>query len=178
MIVSKYQELLDDSYKSYPYEYKDLGEGMSLVSQSMWGWWKPRYLLNHHTMNAYEFMDERQCLAMFCHEDINWESLRQLPEKALRAAQNLSAHFPTFIRRYKNGVARVDWQLVPDGRYYMDEDGFGMTDDDEITIYGFIDMNCRVVVEFQTVGNAEEMDALRREAEDIISNRTSSTYVR
>jgi len=42
----------------------------------------------------------------------------------------------------------VRWQINPDGRYYMDDDGFGMTDDEEITLLGKIDRTGKVVVPF------------------------------
>jgi len=33
------------------------------------------------------------------------------------------------------------WQIQPDGRYWADEDGFGMENDEEIVLYSFIDQN-------------------------------------
>lgn len=33
------------------------------------------------------------------------------------------------------------WQVQPDGRYWEDEDGFGMTPEEEIVLYAYIDMN-------------------------------------
>jgi hypothetical protein len=45
----------------------------------------------------------------------------------------------------RNGIAELEWQLNPDGRYYMDDDGFGMTDDEEVTLLGTIDRTGRVV---------------------------------
>ena len=45
-------------------------------------------------------------------------------------------------------MAEVEWQLNPDGMYYRDEDGFGMTDDEEIKFYGAIDRNGKVVKKF------------------------------
>lgn len=59
----------------------------------------------------------------------------------------------------------MQWQLNPDGRYYMDDDGFGMTDDEEINIYGIIDTEGRVVVKFQTINNYKDLEKLRKEAE-------------
>lgn len=53
------------------------------------------------------------------------------------------------IYGFHNGVSKVEWQLNPDGRYFMDEDGFGMTDDEEIAIYGKIDSNGRIVEKFK-----------------------------
>ena len=71
----------------------------------------------------------------------------------------------------KNGVARVDWQLNPDGRYYMDDDGFGMTDDEEIEIYGFIDTKGNVLVKFKAIKDRKELEVMRKEAEEIVKDR-------
>ena len=35
----------------------------------------------------------------------------------------------------------------------MDDDGFGMTDDEEITIYGYIDHKGKVVSKFHAINN-------------------------
>ena len=73
-----------------------------------------------------------------------------------------------FIRQFKNGVAQVSWQLNPDGRYYMDEDGFGMTDDEEVEIYGFIDMEGKVLVKFRNIEDYGELEVMRKQAEEIV----------
>ena len=36
---------------------------------------------------------------------------------------------------------KVCWQVQPDGRYWEDEDGFGGTDDEEVTLYTYVDAN-------------------------------------
>ena len=167
-----YITLNDEKYKHGSYETRDLGEGMAVVNESMWGWWKPRYLLNHNTKCAYEFIDGNQCLLTVTEDDIDWESLKNLPEDAIGRARALSFHFPSFIRHFENGVAEVSWQLNPDGRYYMDDDGFGMTDDDEIEIYGFIDQNAKVVVKFKNINECYgELEKMRKEAEQIVKTR-------
>lgn len=118
---------------------KTIEEKMYEVYQVIWGWWKPRFVLNHTAKTAFEFMDSNERLVTVTTEDIDFDSLKKLPEEAIERAECLSFQFPSFIRGFRNGVARVDWQLNPDGRYYQDDDGFGMTDDEEIEIYGFID---------------------------------------
>lgn len=163
-----YNILITDKYKESPYETMDLGEGMAIVNESMWGWWKPRYLLNHNTKSAYEFMDGSQKLVTVTEDDIDWESLKNLSKDAQEQAKRLSFHYPSFIRAFKNGVAEVSWQLNPDGRYYMDEDGFGMTNDDEIEIYGFIDQNAKVIVKFRNIQNFNELGEMRKTAEQIV----------
>lgn len=167
-----YEMLNDEKYKHGSYKTCDLDEGMAVINESIWGWWKPRYLVNHNTRCAYEFMNKDQKLATVTEEDIDWESLKNLPEDVIGRARALSFHFPSFIRGFKNGVAEVSWQLNPDGRYYMDEDGYGMTDDEEVDIYGFIDQNAKVVVKFKNINRCYgELDKMRKEAEQIVKSR-------
>ena len=166
-----YEVLQLDTYKSDQYKTDDLGEGMAVLYQSIWGWYKPRFVQNHNDKTAFEFMDSDQCLVTVSCEDIDWSSLKKLPEEAINRAECLSFQFPSFIREYRNGVARVDWQLNPDGRYYMDDDGFGMTDDEEIEIYGFIDTQGHVLVKFKAIKDRKELEAMRKEAEETIKTR-------
>ena len=101
------------------------------------------------------------------YDDIMWETLASASERALYRAECFSFHFPSFIYRFKDGVAKVKWQLNPDGMYYMDEDGFGMTPDVEYNIYGFIDRQGRVLSKFRHLsrqGLDEKLDEMRREA--------------
>lgn len=41
------------------------------------------------------------------------------------------------------------WQVQPDGMYWRDEDGYGMTPDEEIRLYSFIDRNGRFTAPFK-----------------------------
>ena len=51
----------------------------------------------------------------------------------------------------------------------MDDDGFGMTADDEIEIYGFIDTEGKVIVKFQKINDYRDLERLRKEAEEIVN---------
>ena len=52
----------------------------------------------------------------------------------------------------------------------MDEDGFGMTDDDEVEIYGFIDRQGKVVVKFQHINEDwKRLEIMKKEAETKVS---------
>ena len=151
------------------YRVSELGEGMSIIEQVIWGWWKQRYLIDNKRYRAYEIMDGNLDFVNFTTDDVDWDSIKQLPEKAKIRAQEMSAQFPTIIKGFRKGVAEVSWQLNPDGRYYMDEDGFGMTADEEITIYGFIDQNAKVVVKFRNLNESyRELDKMRKEAEEML----------
>lgn len=51
--------------------------------------------------------------------------------------------------------------------YYMDEDGYGMTDDDEVEIYGFIDRCGKVVVKFQQINEDwKQLEIMKTDAEN------------
>ena len=52
------------------------------------------------------------------------------------------------IYDYEDSIAKVRWEANLDGMYYRDEDGFGMTDDDEINLEGAIDRKGNVVKKF------------------------------
>ena len=106
------------------------------------------YLLDNEAKCAYEFMSIDEVLQIVTDEDIDWDSLKGLPQDAFERAKAHSFHFPGHVYQYKNGVAEVEWQLNPDGMYYRDEDGFGMTDDEEINLYGAIDRKGKVVKKF------------------------------
>ena len=166
-----YQLLNTPKYNTHIYETCQAGEGMAVINECIWGWWKPRFVLNHNAKTAFEFMDSNECLVTVTTDDIDFDSLNDLPEDVVEVAQCLSIHFPSFIRWFHNGAAQVDWQLNPDGRYYQDDDGYGMTDDEEIEIYGFIDTNGNVLVKFKAIKDRKELEIMRKEAEDIVRNR-------
>lgn len=158
-------------FRDRPFQVESLGENMGVVKESIWGWWKPRFLLNLNTMRTYEFMDADQRLLTVTQDDIDWDSLKGLSEVVIGRAKMLSFSFPSFIRSFKNGVAEVTWQLNPDGYYYMDEDGFGMTPDEEINIYGFIDQSAKVVVKFRQINNDKELAEMRKQAEKAVRTK-------
>ena len=47
--------------------------------------------------------------------------------------------------------------LYPDGRYFADEDGFGMEDNDEVTVYCVLDENLQVVRPFAPVNDVPRL---------------------
>ena len=166
-----YAQLMSPAYQLI-YKFCDLDEGMGIAEEIICQYWKPRFLLDHNTKCAYEFMTSREDLTTVTEDDIDWDSLKELPEKSIERAHKLDAHFPTRICCFENGVAQVSWQLNPDGMYYMDEDGNGMTDDDEVEIYGFIDQDANVLVKFRNInGCYAELDKMRKEAEELIKSR-------
>lgn len=172
-----YRILSSDKYAAGEYQKQKLGEGMEIVNQVIWGWWKPRFLLNHNLKTAYEWMWPNQQLAIVDTEHIDWDSMKNLPEDAISTLHRYSFQFPSFIRSYQDGIAEVQWQLIPDGRYWMDDDGYGMTSDIELNIYGFIDQEANIISKFHYYTDKEldahVLDRAHKEAVKAISNRTN-----
>lgn len=164
-----YAMLEKDEYRQYPFSVKDLGDGMAIVDEVISGYWKPRFLVDNRAKRAVEFMDVNYRLKTVEEKDVDWDSLSALPEKAISIARNFLLRYPSFVKMFKNGVAEVSWQLNPDGYYFMDSDGFGMTDDKEVTVYGFIDRNGKVVVPFRLTKNSAEVAEMRKQAEAVVS---------
>lgn len=171
VVQDLYKTLSVEEYTLYPYEKQSLGEEMYVINQVIGEYWKPRYLVDEKNKTAVEFIDSWTTLQTVCADDIDWKSLEGLSQNVIDKARNLNAIFPTFVRRYKNGVAEVSWQINSDGRYYMDEDGFGMTDDEEITIYGYIDRNGKPQVKFRTIKDFNELNMMEKEARKNLKKR-------
>lgn len=134
-----YMILSDARYNSEPYMTCDKGEEMSLIHRLIWSWWKPRFLLDHRTRCAYELMSSDCELITVTDNDIDWDSLKGIPEEIMDRARTHDAFFPTIVYGYRDGIASVEWQINPDGRYYEDDDGFGATNDIEVALWGKID---------------------------------------
>lgn len=89
------------------YNINELGDGIFAIEQVICGWWKQRYLIDRRNCRAYEIMDGNTNFTSFTIDDIDWESLAPLPERVKKRAERLSAHYPTFVHSFSNGVAEV-----------------------------------------------------------------------
>ena len=143
-----YKILQSCDFNTQDYRHESLGDEMELISENLDGWWKPRFLLDNRNRTAVVFMNRSQSLRTITAKDINWNSLKGLDKEIQNRAKHLYAGFPTHIRTFINGTAQVEWQINPDGRYYMDDEGFGMTNDREIALSGRIDRKGRAKCKF------------------------------
>ena len=48
-------------------------------------------------------------------------------------------YYRTDFERRRDGLFLMIWQIQPDGRYWADSDGYGMTNDEEVRLYSLID---------------------------------------
>lgn len=159
-----YVELQDKKYGERPYSrMKGWGEGMEIVEEVINEYWRERFLIDHNAKEAFQLMDRGLTLTFISKEDVDWEGVNTLENN--HNAYTFSAYYQRFaVEKFKNGVALVKWTLYPDGYYFMDEDGYGMEDNDESALYGFIDRKARVVIPFQAKG-WEDLEKQRPEAE-------------
>lgn len=161
-----YLLLNSHNYVPFTFQIEDRGAEMSIVSELIGQYWKPRFIMDHTAKCAYEFMNHDEYLVTVTENDIDWDSLVNLPDAAIERAKNLNGHFPTNIRKFENGVAEVEWKINPDGRYYEDDEGFGMTDDIEIAIFSYIDRTGKALVKFRNVNKKYDLlKEMRAEAE-------------
>lgn len=156
------------------YQELDLGEGMATIC--------PRftlgipnheeYVVNHNIKHTYVLRDIEGRFK-FKDTDIDWSSTKGLPEKVLGIIKRRETPYhisgllsPGFI----NGVVGVVWTVSPDGKtYYLDKwDNGPQTDEQDVTLFGFIDTHCRVVVKMQVVPEDNRkhiLSDMRKEAE-------------
>ena len=56
--------------------------------------------------------------------------------------------FASFIYPFVDDRAVFSWTVQPDGRYWADEDGYGMTDDNQVTLYALFNKEGRFITLF------------------------------
>lgn len=81
------------------------------------------YLINTNEKKVIQLVDEYGNMVAFTKDDVD-ESVVRLDVDSDNAA-NLKAHYRFFVYNFKNGQAVVEWTVMPDGRYFADEDSFG-----------------------------------------------------
>lgn len=131
-----------------------IGEGMLWIGGSH----EPLFFANTQTGVARQLLDKDSYLTGFEDQDFDWEKL-----KAVKHPSDLKYYHVGYggLRRwndFSDGVCCLCWMLHPEGSYYADEDGFGMSEDDEEYIYCIIDSSLRIVIPWQPMTD-EEMAA-------------------
>lgn len=80
---------------------------------------------------------------------------------------------------FKDGLCAISWMLYPDGRYFADEDGFGMEDNDEEEVYAIIDIDLNIIEPFRPIKDvAAYLKEIRKEKrESVNNNKTMKTRI-
>lgn len=165
-----YVELKRAQYDNRPYHrITEMGDKMEIVEEIIDNYWRERFLINNVEKTAYELMDRSLHLTFRTDKDVDWESVSTLDNN--RNAYSFSAYYQRFaVEKFKEGVALVEWTLYPDGRYFMDEDGYGMEDNEASVLYGFIDTHANVVIPFQ----AKSWEELEKQRPNAVRNGKES----
>lgn len=170
-----YDDLMADLEKSddqADYCHRDMGYGMLRFSN--WSYGNNQvFIVNPALKKVYPISEANGKLVGFTQDDIDWDNVNQLEHNG--DAKRLVANYRGLsFGDYQDGIARVDWMLYPDGRYFADEDGFGMEDNAAVNISAYIDTQCRVVVKFQEMKDEEKRRVLREEALNALSKACST----
>ena len=132
---------------------RDLGDNITVF----WGNGKAFTLLNMQTGKVRKFVDEDGWL-LIEDKDIDYGSIQQHHEHYRRCVDCKYVEFG--FNRYddfKNGLCALVWTPYPDGRYFADEDGFGMEDNDEEKVYCVINTDLDIIVPFQPMDDVENV---------------------
>lgn len=168
-----YKILSADFKAERKFYFADRGENM------MQAWEKGSsriFLVNKKTKEAWELLTANGRFSFWDASAVEIASTFSLPYQSQCNAVEQRAPYYFGINEFKEGVAYVSWTLQPDGRYYADEDGFGMTEDDEINYYAFIDKKANVLVPFQPMDDRLIVQ-YRKQAVIISKNSEEIPYV-
>lgn len=168
-----YKKLSADFGIEKNYNFSDLGENMMQARERDT---RRIYLINKTDKEAWELVGLTGCFEYWSAAAVEICTAFDLPTRAQRNAISTMANYYFGVNPFKDGVAYVQWTLQPDGRYYADSDGYGMTDDDEINMYAFIDKKAHILVPFQPMDTLLR-ESYRRQAVDIVSNIDERPYV-
>lgn len=165
---------LSKYFKSKDYIFVNRGDGM--WTGCMLNGSSASYLLNEETQEAWEIISPDGKLSLWATTAVNQSAIADLPEDARLTAEMMRApYFFGIYDCFKDGVACYMWTLQPDGRYYADEDGFGMTNDVEINLYGFLCKSAEILIPFQPM-DKELRQRFREQAVAIARYRAEHPY--
>lgn len=98
---------------------------------------------------------DRRLITLVEHGEVKFLTEADIEPSALRLIKQqcpylaFKARYRFWVFPFTGSKAAVEWTVRPDGSYYADSDGFGMTDDKEITLHGFINTKGRPIGQFR-----------------------------
>lgn len=101
----------------------------------------------------------------FNESDYNWDAIGKLVHNRIAYSGELRYGGISRWDDFKDGYCALCWTLYPDGRYFMDDDGFGADDDDEVKVYVILNSDLDIVVPWQPMDVRAELQKLRSKVE-------------
>lgn len=166
-----YEDLMAEIEKRKEYAdfyLQDLGEGM-IRFRSKGSGNKHYILVNTSLKKMYTLVKADGEIVGFTREDVDWDNIDGFENNG--AERMLLAQYYFGVDKYENGIARISWMLYPEGRYFADETGFGMEDNDQVMVYAYIDKECNVLVKFQNMESPEKQKELYQQALNVLESR-------
>ena len=122
-----------------------IGEGMATFGCSR----GPLYMVNTESKKYKKLIEANGKVVGFTKDDIDYKNLEGVEHTS--CAYSMTSEYAGIGRwnDFEDGICALGWTLYPDGRYFADEDGFGMEDNDEVEIYCVIDKDFKVLKPFQ-----------------------------
>lgn len=168
-----YAELSNDFETEKYFNFAKRGEGM-LQGHENNG--KRIFLVNTEKKEAWELVGVTGIFSLWNASDVELSSVFDIPCRAQRNAMSVKAPYYFGFEEYGNGVTLAVWTVQPDGCHYADSDGYGMTDDEEVNLYSYIDKEGHIIIPFQPM-NEDLKQRYRLQAEKIAANRETLPYV-
>ena len=134
------------------YKWYSWGEDIYLVKDEF----GDRYLINKATGKIRQISSPGYVVG-FSDDEIDFATIDKLPHARNAHERRMNYGAIAWWDSCKDGLIALCWTLYPDGRYYADEDGYGMEDNGEEKIYCVLDDNLNVVQPFTIVPDIEAL---------------------
>ena len=106
--------------------------------------------------------------------DIDYDATAKICENGIGNARAKAIRYAGINRwdGFKDGFCAISWMLYPDGRYFADEDGFGMEDNDEEVVYAIVDTDLNIIEPFRPIKDvANYLKELRNNKHETLTNK-------
>lgn len=111
------------------------------------------YLINTNEKEAIQLVNDNGKMVAFRLDDVAPEVIEMDVDSC--NAKNLIARYRFYVYDFREGQAQVDWTVMPDGRYFADEDGYGAEHCQELTATGIIDIHGVMIKPFTVASRPE-----------------------
>lgn len=126
------------------YSFEHLGDGMLFCQKCKS---HAVYLINTKKEKAFELVDDYGNMVGFSANDVDPSVIERDTDS--ENASNLKAYYRFWIYDFNGGVANIEWTVMPDGRYFADEDGFGAENYKELVVKSQIDTDGKLLEPFK-----------------------------